>query len=68
MYALREWTVKIQVYEIQFSFRRREGWPAAAVLTAFRKTGDDVIQLLDYLGRDNFDSIRLTTMEEINHE
>jgi len=54
----------IQVYEIQFSFRVRKGWPATAELTAFRKTGDDVIQLLDFLGRENFDGIKLTTMEE----
>lgn len=54
----------IQVYEMQFKFRVRKGWPATATLIAFRKTGDDVIRILDYLGRQHFDSIKLTTMEK----
>ena len=53
----------IQVYELHFEFRIRDNWPAAAVLIAFRRNADEVIFLLNYLGRDKLVDIRLTTME-----
>ena len=55
---------QITVYELHFEFRVRDNWPAAAVLIAFRKTADEVIFLLNYLGRDKLVDIRLTTMEQ----
>ena len=55
-------------YEIDFAFCERPGFPPKALLTAFRKTADEVIELLDYVGREHLYSIQLTNIEEMHHE
>lgn len=55
-------------YEIDFAFCERPGFPPKALLTAYRKTADEVIKLLDYVGREHLYSIQLTNIEEMHHE
>jgi hypothetical protein len=55
-------------YEIDFAFCERPGFPPKAMLTCFRKTADEVIELLDYLGREHLYSIQLTYIEEFSNE
>ncbi len=55
-------------YEIDFAFCERPGFPPKALLTAFRRNADEVIELLDYLGREHLYSIQLTYIEDMHHE
>ncbi len=55
-------------YELDFAFCVRPGFPPKAMLTAFRKTADEVIELLDYLGREHLYHIQLTNIEGKHHE
>lgn len=55
-------------YELDFVFCEKPGFPPKAMLTAFRKTADEVIELLDYLGREHLYHIQLTYIEEIYYE
>ena len=64
MSALR--TLGMNGYELIFLFCERPGYPPKAILYAFRKTADEVIELLDYLGRQHLVEIKLTYIEDIN--
>ena len=55
-------------YEIDFAFCERPGFPPKALLTAFRKTADEVIELLDYVGREHLYHIQLTNIEAMHNE
>jgi len=55
-------------YELDFAFCEAPGFPPKALLTAYRKTADEVIECLDYVGRDHLYNIQLTYIEEIHHE
>jgi len=59
------WTLGMNGYELIFLFCERPGYPPKAILNAFRRTGDEVIELLDYLGREHLVEIKLTYIEEI---
>ena len=62
------WTLGMIGYEIDFAFCERPGFPPKAMLTAFRRTADEVIELLDYLGREHLYSIQLTYIEDFSNE
>jgi len=55
-------------YELDFAFCERPGFPPKAMMTAFRKTADEVIELLDYIGREHLYHIQLTYIEEFSNE
>ena len=55
-------------YEIDFAFCERPGFPPKALLTAYRKTADEVIELLDYVGREHLYHIQLTYIGDTHHE
>ncbi len=61
------WTLgmilRMNAYELVFLFCERPGFPPKAILHAFRRTGDEVIELLDYLGREHLVEIKLTYIE-----
>ena len=52
-------------YELIFLFCERPGHPPTGLLYVFRKTGDEVIKVLDYVGRKHLVEIKLTYIEEI---
>lgn len=58
------WTLGMIGYEIDFAFCERPGFPPKSMLTCFRKTGDEVIELLDYVGREHLFHIQLTNIGE----
>ena len=62
------WALGVIGYEIDFAFCERPGFPPKALMTAFRKTADDVIQLLNCIGREHLYSIQLTYIEEFSNE
>jgi len=55
-------------YELIFLFCERPGYPPKAILHAFRKTADEVIEQLDYIGREHLVEIKLTYIEEFSNE
>ena len=55
-------------YELDFAFCEKPGFPPKALMTAVRKTADEVIECLDYIGRDHLYSIQLTYIEEFSNE
>ena len=62
------WTLGMIGYELDFEFSERPGFPPKALMTAFRKSADDVIELLDYIGREHLYHIQLTYIEEFSNE
>ena len=55
-------------YELIFLFCDRPGHPPKAILHAFRKTADEVIEQLDYIGREHLVEIKLTYIEDFSSE
>ena len=53
-------------YELDFAFCEKPGFPPKALLTCFRRTADEVIECLDYVGREHLYSIQLTQIDDIN--
>jgi len=61
-------TLGMNGYELIFLFCDRPGHPPKAILHAFRKTADEVIEQLDYIGREHLVEIKLTYIEDFSSE